>query len=91
MLLWNWLIPELFTGPLITYWQTLGILILSKILFTGVMGHGRRPPHSRYRNECWPEGSSSNREYWKKKFEEKMNGKVEKEEQKVHEEQKDEE
>ncbi len=33
MSLWNWLIPELFHGPLINYWQALGLFILSKILF----------------------------------------------------------
>jgi hypothetical protein len=28
MWLWNWLVPELFNGPLINYWQSIGILIL---------------------------------------------------------------
>jgi hypothetical protein len=50
------------------------------------MGHGRRPPHSREKHDFWSHDSSGHREYWKKKFEEKMNGKVEKEEQKAHEE-----
>ena len=27
--LWNWLIPELFNGPVLTYWQTLGLFFLS--------------------------------------------------------------
>lgn len=35
MLLWNWLVPDLFTGPVINYWQALGLLLLSKILFWG--------------------------------------------------------
>jgi membrane-bound ClpP family serine protease len=34
--LWNWLIPELFNGPVLTYWQTAGLFLLSKILLTGV-------------------------------------------------------
>ena len=34
MLLWNALIPELFSGPVLTYWQTAGIFLLSKILLT---------------------------------------------------------
>ena len=38
MLLWNWLTPALFGWHLITYWQALGILILSKILFGGFRG-----------------------------------------------------
>ncbi|WP_160711529.1 hypothetical protein [Chitinophaga solisilvae] len=36
--LWNWLIPELFHGPVITYWQALGLLVLGKLLF-GWNGH----------------------------------------------------
>ena len=67
MWLWNWLVPELFNGPLITYWQTLGLLLLSKILFSGIGGkhHDHKYNHSGY---C--------REKWKKKFERKMNGKM---------------
>ncbi len=36
MTLWNWLVPELFNGPVIGYWQTAGLFILSKILFAGI-------------------------------------------------------
>lgn len=32
-LLWNGLIPELFGGPTITFWQALGLLFLSSMLF----------------------------------------------------------
>jgi hypothetical protein len=41
--LWNWLIPTLFHGPELTFWQTAGLFLLSKILLTGVApgGHGR--------------------------------------------------
>ncbi|MCK6617714.1 MAG: hypothetical protein L6Q51_08720 [Cyclobacteriaceae bacterium] len=43
MSLWNWLIPDLFGGPAITYWQALGLLVLSKILFSGLgKGGGNR-------------------------------------------------
>lgn len=44
MLLWNWLLPELFLGAQpVSYAQALGILLLSKILFGGFRGgcHGR--------------------------------------------------
>ena len=30
---WNWLMPQLFNLPLITFWQALGLLILSSALF----------------------------------------------------------
>jgi hypothetical protein len=45
MLLWNSLVPALFNGPVLTYWQTAGIFILGKILLTGLApgGHGRYP------------------------------------------------
>jgi hypothetical protein len=57
--LWNWLVPAIFNGPVITFWQSLGILVLSKILFSGVWKHKSHYsgyPHSE----------------WRKRFEEKM-------------------
>ena len=48
MLLWNWLIPSLFSGPVITYWQALGLILLSKILFSSGCG-GRRHHRSHHR------------------------------------------
>ena len=39
MWLWNWLMPELFELPALTYWQAVGIFILFKILF-GSSGSG---------------------------------------------------
>jgi hypothetical protein len=38
MWLWNWLVPALFGGHTIGYWQAWGIIILSKILFGGFSG-----------------------------------------------------
>ena len=32
MLLWNWLVPVLFGGKMINYWQAMGLLILTRIL-----------------------------------------------------------
>jgi membrane protein required for beta-lactamase induction len=43
MRLWNWLTPTLFGWHVITFWQALGVLILSKILFGGF--RGRPAPH----------------------------------------------
>ena len=68
MWLWNWLVPEVFSGPLLTYWQTLGLLVLSKILFSGIGGRGHRRHHY---DHSW-----KSRDRWKKKFDEKMNGKT---------------
>jgi hypothetical protein len=33
MLLWNWLIPEIFGLPSVSYWQAWGLLVLCWILF----------------------------------------------------------
>lgn len=44
MSLWNWLMPPLFGWHAITFWQALGLVVLSKILFGGFRGgpgHGR--------------------------------------------------
>ena len=61
MSLWNALVPDLFHGPVITFWQTAGLFILSKILLTGVApgsGHRgrhdwRRRYHKGYAHGCW--------------------------------------
>jgi hypothetical protein len=39
--LWNWLMPELFGVRPITFWQALGVWLLSRILLAGFHGHGR--------------------------------------------------
>jgi nitrate reductase NapE component len=66
MWLWNWLVPELFSGPVINYWQTVGLLILSKILFSGI-GHNQPRHHDDQRHK----------DYWRRKFKEKMNNNAE--------------
>lgn len=76
MWLWNALIPEIFNGPELAYWQTMGLLILSKILFSGIGGgRGDKSRHSRKCNE----EDDFPKSRWRQKFEAKMNGKVEKE------------
>lgn len=43
MLLWNWLMPTLFAGVhSVDYWQALGLLVLSKVLFGSRSFHGKR-------------------------------------------------
>src|SRR5580693_6984907 len=42
MSLWNWLMPALFGWHLISFWQAVGVLVLSKILFGGFRGHPGR-------------------------------------------------
>ena len=39
MLLWNWLMPSLFSFKPITYWQGFGLIVLAKLVFGGVHGN----------------------------------------------------
>ena len=64
MLLWNWLVPALFHGPVIHFWQGVGILVLSKMLFGGCGFRGRG-------GSCCGSGYGK-RGYWRNKFSEKM-------------------
>ena len=68
MSLWNWLIPVLFAGPVITYWQAIGLLILARILFGGFKGRGG--PRGWNREHRWD--GSARSEYFKKRFEERF-------------------
>lgn len=38
MWLWNWLLPAILGVKIITFWQAMGIFVLSKILFGGFRG-----------------------------------------------------
>jgi hypothetical protein len=49
MSLWNWLAPAVFGGHIINYWQALGLLVLSRILFGGFRGRRGHGMHGRYR------------------------------------------
>ena len=80
MWLWNWLVPELFNGPVLGYWQTLGLLVLSKILFSGIGGSSSKSSH-KHRSYCGDgDYSDMPKSRWRQKYEAKMNGKVEKQE-----------
>jgi hypothetical protein len=69
MSLWNWLMPLLFGWHVITFWQALGIFVLSKILFGGLRGgHGGRWRHRL--NERWEHMTPEERE----KFRDGMRG-----------------
>ena len=68
--LWNWLMPAIFGSRVITFWQALGLLVLSRILF-GHFGGPRRGMHWRRRMvERWSQMTPEERE----KFMEGMKG-----------------
>lgn len=60
--LWNWLMPALFHLGAVTFWQAIGLMILSWLLFGGLRGVGRvgsrrrdwGPMHGRW-NARWEE------------------------------------
>jgi len=49
MSLWNVLMPSIFAVQTISYWQALGLLVLSKILFGGFRPPGGGGPRWRQR------------------------------------------
>ena len=78
MLLWNWLVPVLFNGPIIGFWQALGLLVLSKLLFWGAGGKGNhwrsRGYQNHWKNKVYNKFSSmtpEEREALKQKMKEK--------------------
>ncbi len=58
MLLWNALVPDLFGGPVIGYWQAVGLLLLSHLL---LRGWGR-----------WRYANGWRHERWRRRLEEKL-------------------
>ena len=59
LMLWNWLMTAIFGLRTVTYWQALGLMILSWIL-TG--GPTRMGPRRRYTSEMTPEERAKFRE-----------------------------
>ena len=61
--LWNWLLPGLFGWKLITFWQAVGLVILSKIFFGGFRGRPGGGMHWRHRmRERWEQMTPEERE-----------------------------
>jgi hypothetical protein len=74
--LWNWLVPLLFAGPMISFWQTAGLLLLSKILLWPIgRGHCHGTQHGSpwkyYWKEKWSSMSPEERDRIKQKMKEK--------------------
>lgn len=67
--LWNWLIPAIVGWHAINFWQAVGLLLLSKILFGGFRGRGGANWRHRM-GERWGKMSPEERE----KFRQAMRG-----------------
>jgi hypothetical protein len=74
-LLWNWLMPRLFGVPVITYWEGLGILALSSILF-GRLGGGGSSDNKKKDKKSTPIRDEIKREFVKE-FEKEYGQKAE--------------
>ncbi|MFK7811026.1 MAG: hypothetical protein AB8B59_00940 [Maribacter sp.] len=49
MLLWNWLMPDVFGLPILSYWKAVGILVMAKLLFGSFEGKGHKKHSKRPR------------------------------------------
>jgi hypothetical protein len=67
MLLWNAVMPVIFRLPVITFWQALGLLVLSKILFGGFRG-GPRPYWKGRARQKWMDMTPEERERFKEEW-----------------------
>ncbi len=72
MELWNWLAPAVFGGHRINFWQAVGLLILSKILFGGFHGrHGGRGHWKNRMKERWESMTPEEREQFRGRMQER--------------------
>lgn len=72
MSLWNAIIPGVFHGPVLTFWQAVGLLVLSHLLLRGWAP--------------WRYGNGWRRDRWRRRFEEKLAAMTPKEREKFKEE-----
>ncbi|HYG49554.1 MAG TPA: HMG-box domain-containing protein [Flavobacteriales bacterium] len=75
MSLWNWLIPLIFNGPVITFWQTAGLLLLVCMFGWVAFGKGGG-------GGCWGGCRGGRHRYWKSKWNDKWANMSEEEKQK---------
>lgn len=71
MSLWNWLIPPIFGWQTISYWQAVGLLILTRILFGGFIGRPRRHGGGFWTHwmfERWPEMTPEERQKFRERL-----------------------
>jgi hypothetical protein len=73
MLLWNWLMPEIFDLGKITYWQGWGLVILAHILFKSFPGsHESSSGKKKFKVEFKKEFKKEFMEEFEKEFKEEM-------------------
>src|SRR5947209_14901800 len=79
MSLWNAILPDVLGVKIISFWQALGILLLSKILFSGFGGWHRKGEHfkSHMREKMmarWDQMTPEQREKFKEEMKKRCGG-----------------
>ncbi|CAN5491733.1 hypothetical protein BH11BAC2_BH11BAC2_12960 [soil metagenome] len=71
MYLWNELMPVIFNLPVISFWQALGLLVLSKLLLKTGGGWSGRGPWKKHWKEKYekmsPDDKARFRDHWEKR------------------------
>lgn len=91
MLLWNWLMPEIFGLGLITFWQAFGLVVLGRLLFGRLSPPCHRKPKEHFHQyhhhgRCGDKSAEWKKwrhygNYWKEEGEQKFNEYVKKKEE----------
>ena len=69
MTLWNALLPGIFHLPEITFWQAVGLLVLSRLLFSGgPWNHRGHHPWKNHIREKWEKMTPEEREQLRQKL-----------------------
>lgn len=77
MLLWNALMPAIFHLPVISFWQAVGLLLLSKLLFGGFRGGGGWRDRGQWKNRMqqrWMNMTPEEREKFKQEWKDRCRG-----------------
>jgi hypothetical protein len=77
MNLWNWVVPAVFGGKIITFWQGLGLLALCRILFGGFFRRGAFGDRQRARRAMWERLTPEEREKLRAGMQHRCGGRAE--------------
>jgi len=74
MVLWNWLMPDIFGLGVISFWQAAGLFLFAKILFgfgKGKHGGDHKTHWAKHWKNKWNNMSEEDREKWRSRFADK--------------------
>lgn len=75
MLLWNAILVPVLGVGIITFWQAIGLFVLSKILFGGFHGGKHHKwKHYQYRKEKWDSMTDDEKERFKQEWSRRCGG-----------------